>query len=288
QATMVITNTSGTPLSLDGLRIGAALIDVVTGEPRRDANGHFILETDTNGNPIAVLIADPGDTSLAVLRNSSKTLDVQIASVADKVIKLAIDGIDAALVTVGTATAGDSSLSRIDRGDIVGVDISFIVGLDLTLPAGGVSFTVNDTEAGGGLDADDADDIAERVVRAGITAEVENGTPFGLSIAVAYVSGDQGMDYDVFTDPTRVELTPITVAGATVDAQGRVLTPTTSQVTTSITGAQARPLLGEDLSISFRVTLLPGTGGGGRGAVRPTDEILLTANAEIEIRRGSP
>lgn len=286
-ATLVIGNTSGVPITLQNFTMSVAQIDPATGEPQRDMNGDFILELDGTGSPLGVLVSDPGDTVLAIARAGSKTVTVDLAPVADRIIDLAIDNGTSALVATGTAVAGDGSSSTIGRSDIVDFSVDLVIGLDLNLPPAGVTFQLNEVEAGAELDPDDADDIASRVGSAGVSSFVTNGTPFALLIEVAFVEGSAGLDVDVFQRADRVELTPVTVAAPAVDAQGVVTTPTTSQVSIALTGAQLRQTLGDFVSASIRITLLPGAGGGGRTAVRATDEILLNVFADAEIVGGS-
>jgi hypothetical protein len=286
QATLVIRNTSGVPITLQNFTMSVAQIDPATGEPQRDINGDFILELDGTGNPIGVLVSDPGDTVLAIARAGSKTVTLDLAPVADRIVDLTIDNGTSALIATGTAVAGDGSVSAIGRSDIVDFSVDLVVGLDLTLPASGVTFQLNEVEAGADLEPLDADAVAARAT-AEISSSVTNGTPFALRIEVAFVAGSAGFDVDVFQRADRVELTPVTVAAPAVDAQGVVTTPTTSQVSVPLTGAQLRQALGEFVSASIRITLLPGTGGGGRTAVRATDEILLNVFAEAEIVGGS-
>ena len=106
-------------------------------------------------------------------------------------------------------------------------------------------------------------------------------------VEVAFVEGSAGVDVDVFQRADAVVLTPVTVAAPTVDAQGIVTTPTSSQVSVPLKGAEIRQVLGDSVTTSIRITLLPGSGGGGRAAVRSTDEIILSIFAEAEIVGGS-
>ena len=54
----------------------------------------------------------------------------------------------------------------------------------------------------------------------------------------------------------------------------------------SITPVEARVLLGLRITAGIRLQLLPGTGGNGRGVIRPGDKIAVTAAANILIDRG--
>jgi hypothetical protein len=83
-----------------------------------------------------------------------------------------------------------------------------------------------------------------------------------------------------------VVLSTISLSSPTVNAQGFVTTSSTSTVTISLTGTQARQLAGDKFSATVRARLLPGAGAGGRGAVRATDEISLDSRARIVLRAG--
>ncbi len=287
QATLVAQNTANVPMVLQNFNMSVARIDPATGEPQRDMSGDYILEIDEMGNPLGVPVTDPGDTVLMMPPASTKNLALDLALVADRIVKLALDNIDVALVATGDAVVGDGSQGSIQRSDAVAFAVDLVVGLDLTLPVTGVTFQLNEVESGAEIEADDADDIAARIATAGVSSTVVNGTPFALLLEVAFVEGSAGNDFDVFQRSDRVELTPVTVAAPSVDAQGFVTAPTSSDVSVALTGDQIRQLLGDSVSTSIRITLLPGAGGGGRTAVRPTDEIMLNVSANARVVGGT-
>ena len=76
-------------------------------------------------------------------------------------------------VAVGTAFAGDGSPGRFTRQDEIQVDVDVVVGLDFTIPAGGVTFTRNQTADGVNFNDRDANDISSRL-SASLVASVEN------------------------------------------------------------------------------------------------------------------
>jgi hypothetical protein len=120
-----------------------------------------------------------------------------------------------------------------------------------------------------------------------LTSTIVNGTPFALLVEVAYVEGDRGADFNAFSAPDRIEITPVSIDAPTVGPFGRVVTPVASGVELVLTGGQIRQLLGDFISSSIRITLLPGPGGGGRAAVRPTDEVRVELGATLEIQGGN-
>ncbi len=89
----------------------------------------------------------------------------------------------------------------------------------------------------------------------------------------------------MFTQPGGFQLTPITVSGPAVDAAGMPQGSTVDSVGVSITPLEARVLLGSKITAGIRLRLLPGTGGNGRGVIRPTDQIVVRAAANILIER---
>lgn len=287
-AVLILRNEANIPVVLDsGFVLGAARIDALTGDVVRDAQGKPVFETDGAGTPILIPVVDPGMTTLSVARSTTTTVTLDVAPLADRVVKLALDDIRVALVTTGTATAGDGNPSSISSSDVVEVEIGFEVGLDLTLPPGGVSFSVSEVESGGEFDPDDADAVAGKLVDATITFEVINGTPFGMVVEFAYVAGDRGDTTDVFLEPDRVVLNTVSVDAPNVDANGLVTQPISDATVLTVDSAQVRGLLGDVITTTVRIRLLPGSGGGGRGAVRATDEIVIRARAEIELRAGT-
>ncbi len=284
-ASLILTNTADIPVVLElGFVLGAAQINPLTGDVVRDIlTGDPVFEVDGAGVPIFIPVVDPGMTTLSIGRLTTTTVELDVSPLADRVVKLALDDIRVALVMTGTATAGPGTPGNI----VVQVAVGFVVGLDLTLPASGVTFSVSEVESGGELDPVDADAVAEKLVSATITNEVINGTPFGMVVEFAYVAGDRGDTTDVFLEPDRVVLNTVSVDAPNVDANGLVTQPISDAAVLTINSAQVRGLLGDSITTTVRIRLLPGSGGGGRGAVRATDEIVIRARAEIELRGGT-
>ena len=284
-ATLTLTNTANIPLVLSGLVLGAALIDA-SGDIRRDSVGDPMFETDDADVPILVPVVDPGLTTLSIARLAATSVDLQVNELADRLVKLALDDSSVAMVAVGTAIAGDGSSSSIDAAAVVNVAVGFTIGLDLTIPASGILFSTTNVETGAELDAADAEAVAARLSSATIIADVVNGTPFGVEVELAYVEGDRGDSTDVFLEADRVTLNTVTVDAPTVDANGLVQQPTSDSAVLTVDSDQVRGLLGDLITTTVRVRLLPGPGGAGRGAVRATDKIIITSRAEIELRSG--
>ncbi len=283
---MTVTNTADAPVVLNNVTIGAVQIDPGTGQLMRDGGGNLIFETDGSGTPIQVPIAAAGQTTLAVPRNGTTSVSVQAAPLVDAVTHLLLDGNRVAFVASGTAEANDGSSGRILLGDMVDVQYSVIIGLDFTIPLTGIQFNVDNAASNGvGLDTAEIDDVEARIVSVGGVARVENFTAFGVEVTVAFAPDSLDPAVDVFTQPGGFQLTPITVSGPAVDAAGMPQGSTVDSVGVSITPLEARVLLGSKITAGIRLRLLPGTGGNGRGVIRPTDQIVVRAAANILIER---
>ena len=278
-------NGSDAPLQLQNLQIGVALVDGM-GDVVRDTSGAVVFETDSLGQPLIVTVLEAGDTIIQIDRASSTQLDAQLSTVFDRIIELALNDTPVALVATGRAVVGDGAPARIQSDQQVDVSFDLTVGLDFTIGAAGVVFDVTEITEGLDFDAQDSDELVSRVATATLTSQVTNGTPFGLEVDIAFVSGDLGEDADVFGSPGAVELETVTVEAATVGTDGIVTAPVTDVTDISISGEQSRPLLQQEVTSTVRIRLLPGTGGGGRTAVRPDDRVAVRANAVIEIRAG--
>ncbi|MBI2403141.1 MAG: hypothetical protein HYV20_10490 [Gemmatimonadetes bacterium] len=275
QVRLTLSNTSGAPILLS----------------------NFVLRTDSMGTAITVPITDPGVSTLTLARGQTgKVVTLQAARLINSVVHQALDGGRPALVAAGTATVGDGAASTITETDEVSAGIGLTVGLDFSLPAAGVTYSQVSAGDGADLGDQDADQIAQRVETASATAIVQNGTPFGVQVRIALVR-PTGPNADADTVPTavtadsicrstgRVELGPVSLAAATVDAQGRVTTPVLDTATVSITGTQSRVLLGKKFWAAVRVTLLP-SGTNTRGAIRTTDQVIIRASGSVRIRTG--
>jgi hypothetical protein len=106
-------------------------------------------------------------------------------------------------------------------------------------------------------------------------------------VVVALAADSLADTVDVFALPGATLLDTITVAGPAVSAVGVPLATTSDSVALNLDGDEARVLFGNYFTGGIRIMLLPGTGGGGRGAIRPTDAIVVSAGAAILVRRGS-
>lgn len=275
QVRLTLNNTSGAPLLLS----------------------NFVLRTDSLGTAITVPVTDPGVTTVSLGRGQTgKVVTLQAARLLNSVVHRALAGANAAIVATGTATVGDGATSVIRETDQVSAGLALTVGLDFGLPTTGVRFS--QTSAGDGADFSDQDasQIAQRVEYASATAIVQNGTPFGVQVRIAMVI-PTGPNANADTVPTavtadsifrttgRVELGPVSLVAAPVDAQGRVTTPVLDTASVSMTGAQSRVLLGKKFWAAVRVTLLP-SGTSTRGAVRPTDRVIIRASGSVQVRTG--
>ena len=282
---LVVTNGANIPLLLDGLTLGVVQLDA-SGAINRDANGNPDYETDASG-PLLVNVADSGQTTLPVAPLGTRVVSINSAPLVDRLVKLVLGGTDAALVTVGNVVAGDGTTpGSISRNDRVGVGFDVAVGLDFTLPAGGIQFDVNEVSDGIGLSGAEADDLAARVIEAGGTAFAENFTPFGVEVTVAVAPDSLADSLDVFVQPGAIFLDTIALTAPTVDALGVPQGSTADSVALTITGQQSRVLFGSFFTAGIRIRLMAGAGGGGRGAIRTGDRIIIGAAALIRIRRG--
>jgi hypothetical protein len=197
-----------------------------------------------------------------------------------------IDDELAAVIAVGDVAVGDSTQARVTSSDIVTVSMGITIGMDITIPLTGVEFTRNHVGDGLELDDEDADQLVDRLDTAAVVTTAVNATPFGVEIDIAIVGDSLGDDVDIFNYPGAILLSTIYLDEPTVDANGIVTTPSTSTPTIQLTGEQTRELLGLKFTAGIRARMLPGTGGGGRGAIRATDEISLTTSARIVLRSG--
>ena len=278
-------NGSGVVVALADFNLGVVHLDAAGNVPR-DAFGDPVLEEDAGGNPILLAVTDPGETTLTLAAMGTKNLELNAAPLLDRLVHLLLDDERAAIVAAGNAVVGDGTQARVTNTDSVAIALGITLGLDFTIPPAGVSITHNTTSDGLELDSEDADQLIERLDSAGIVTEVVNNTPFGVEIDIAFVEDSLGEDVDVFTQPNAVVLNTISLSAPTVDAQGLVTAASSSTVPILLTGTQARQLLGLKFSASARIRLLPGTGAGGRGAFRATDEVSLVSRVQIVLRAG--
>jgi hypothetical protein len=288
-----IINSTGIPVSL-GLQIGVVQLDAA-GQILRLPGGAPQYETDGAGTPILFTIADPGSTQLVVGRNSTRSVSVEAAPLIDRLLDLVLDGTRTALVVAGGAELGDGQSASVTRGDFIQVRAGVTVGLDITIPSAGVTFTRTQIVNGVDLDPADADEFAARILQAAAGARVTNGTPFGLTVKMALTPDSVADGVDVFALPLcaglpapgcRISLDSVVVPPSAVNLLGQVVDPSTDSISVSLSGTQARVLFGRKTSVGIRIRLVPGTGGGGRGAIRPADHVAVTGRASLDVRFG--
>jgi hypothetical protein len=288
-----ITNTTGIPMSL-GLQIGVVQLDA-TGQMLRLPGGAPQYETDGAGTPILFTIADPGSSQLLIGRNATQSISVEAAPLVDRLLDLVLGGTRTALVVAGGAQLGDGQSARVARGDFIQVRAAVTVGLDITIPASGVTFTRTQVVNGVDLDPADADEFATRILQAAAGAHVTNGTPFGLTVKMALTADSVADGVDIFALPLcagfptagcRVSLDSVVVPPSAVNLLGQVVNPSSDSISVSLSGTQARVLFGRKLSFGVRIRLVPGTGGGGRGAIQPADHVAVTGRASLDVRFG--
>ncbi len=288
---LTVVNSADIPLVLDNFTIGAVRLDA-GGQLMRDGGGNLIFETDAGGNPILITIADPGQTRLAIPRAQGTTpgtasVSVQAAPLVDRITHILLADERVAFVASGTAEASDGSSGRIVLGDSVIVNYDVVVGLDFTIPLAGIEFEVPNRVSDGLVDLDSAEveDIVDRIVSVGGVARVENFTAFGVEVRAAFAPDSLADSVDVFVQPGGFALAPIVVSGPAVDANGVPTGSTVDSVGVSITPQEASVVLAS-FTAGIRIRLLPGTGGGGRGVIRPNDMIVVSAGLTILVERG--
>lgn len=288
---LTVVNSADIPLVLENLTIGAVRVDA-GGQLMRDGGGNLIFETDAGGNPILITIAAPNETRLAVPRAQGTTpgtasVSVQAAPLVDRITHILLADERVAFVASGTAEASDGSSGRIVLGDSVTVQYSVVVGLDFTIPLAGIEFEVpNAVSDGVDLDSAEVENLTDRIVSVGGVARIENFTAFGVEVRAAFAPDSLADSVDVFVQPGGFALAPIVVSGPAVDANGVPTGFTIDSVAVSITADEAGVLLGDSFTAGLRITLLPGTGGGGRGVIRPNDMIVVSAGITILVERG--
>lgn len=291
--TLTVKNGLGAELRLSNFNLGVVEL-TSSGQVPRDPSGNIVFQKDAQGNPLLVLVADSGQTTLTVPAKSGgtpavKTVTLQVAPLIDRVIDLLLDGKRAGLVAAGTATARSGTTVTVTRSDSLSLTVGIAVALDVTIPTSGVQFTATGVHEGLDLDPKDADQIANRVDSAAARSVVVNRTPFGVRVFIALVpdSLPETVKADsIFRRTDRVELAPVELSPARVDTQGVVTQPVTDTASVSISGSQSRVLFGKHFTTGIRIVLLPGSGAGGRGAIRPGDRVILNASARVRIRTG--
>ncbi|MEK7668847.1 MAG: hypothetical protein AAB409_09380 [Gemmatimonadota bacterium] len=283
---LTIRNTAQTPLVLSNVNLGVVKLNAA-GALLRDGSGNPVYERDSTTNqPILVRLAPAGQTQLTLPRAGTAALSLQMAPLVDRLVHLLLDNTRCAVVAAGSAVAGDGSPSRITRNDSASVLFQLTVGLDISLPDTGIVFTRTEYADGADLEPRDSATVVNRLISGAAIVDVLNGTPFGLTVDVAIVRDSVPSTTDVFAAPGRVLLGPITVAAATVDTAGRVVTPAPSSQSVTLTGNDVRVLVGLRFTTGVRIRLRPPPGGGRRGALRATDRLIVNSHASIELRAG--
>ena len=287
-ATAVLTVSNGTqiPMVLSNFNIGLVQING-SGQLVRDGLGNLVFEKDSAGVPLLTKVANPGVTTFTAPRTASSSVTLSAAGLINRLAHLVINNQRVALVTTGTATAGDGQRSRITRTDVVKVKFQLLVGLDITVPAAGILFTRNQTTSGLDLDSANATDLTSHIVQAVAGATITNATPFGVVVQIALIKDSVDANLDIFSQPGAVLLDSVVLNAPNVDANGVVITPVTDSISVSISGANARLLFNKKFSAEAKIRLLPGTGGGGRGALRATDKLFVSSKAEVDVKGGS-
>ncbi len=282
---LTVVNSADVPVVLDNVTLGAVRLDGA-GQLMRDGGGNLIYESDAGG-PILTTIAAPSTDTLAVPRNDSVSVSVQSAPLVDRITHILLADERVAFVAAGTARSDDASSGRIVLGDQVDVRYSVTVGLDFTIPLAGIEFEVpNKVSDGVDLDAAEVENFVDVIVSVGGVARVENVTAFGVDVRAAFAPDSLAESVDVFVQPGGFTLDPVVVSGPAVDANGIPQGSTIDSVGVSITSQEARVLLGDSFTAGLRIRLLPGTGGGGRGVIRPNDRIAVSASITIQVERG--
>jgi hypothetical protein len=283
---MVFVNGAAAPVEVTDLILGVVALTATGDVPIDPGTGEPAYETDDQGAPILVPVPGPGGT-VQVARNGTTELAVAMPALLDRVVKLLLAGERAAIVGSGTAIAGDGQPSAVNRTDEVVVTVDLVVGVDATIPASGVDYPAqNETNDGLDLQPDDIADVIDNLlVRAFAQAEVVNGTPYELEVAIAYIEGDVGT-VDVFTLPGAVILDPVRLAAPEVSADGRVVAPVVDTVEVAVAAAEAEPLLTATYTTTLRTRLFPGPGGGGRAALGADDRAVVRSSVVLEVKRG--
>ncbi len=302
-ATLTIVNSARVPLVLTSFKLGVVQLDGA-GNPRRigGPGGPLDFEKDANGNQILVNIVDPGQATLTVPRAPSGTTPAQkqivlnAATVLDSMVHKLLNNTRVALAVTGNTSVGDGAYSRITRTDFIKVRFGIAVGLDITLPPAGVTFKRKQVADGMDLSDADAADLTTRLDRATLSATISNGTPFGLTVQLSFVRDSVTLTADQITAlpvctgiPTvgcRVNPLSVVVPAGTVDAQGRVTAPGAGTISLSLAGSDVRVFFHPKFTTAIVFQMAPGAGGGGRGAIRPTDQVTVNARAQVDIKVG--
>lgn len=282
-----IENTAEAPAVLYGFTLGLVRLDALGNVPR-DPQGNPVYETDSQGQPILIPVTDPGDTTLSVARTSNKTVALPAASLATPLVHLVLDDEQAKLIAAGTVAVGDGAHSHIERSDSLAVVYFSSVSFDLTIADTGVQIDRNSVNDG--LDVEnerEADSLVARIISpVELSAALENRTPFGTEVDIAFIGDSLPDGTDIFAMPGAVIISTISVSRPTVDARGVVTQATHDTVVVQLNNEEIRELFNEYFTAQARIRLLPGTGGGGRGAIQASDAVLVNSRVNIQLRAG--
>lgn len=294
-ADLTVINGANVPVQLTSFRIGLAEL-TPAGQLPRDGGGNIVFEKDGSGNNIFLTVQDGAGPTYTVNRLTTKNSSLSAAPLLDRLVNRLLNNRRMAVVAVARARLGDGAFSAINRTDIVRVKFQLTVGLDLTLPPAGVGFQRKQIADGANLDPPDADEISTRLESATLSAAVTNGTPFGVTALVSIVRDSVPLTVSQIvalpicsglpTSACRVSLVSIVVPASTVNAQGQVQTPSNGNVEVTLSGNTARALLGRKFTTAISFQIVPGTGSGGRAAIRPADRLTVNARAQLVIKKG--
>ena len=276
-------NTADAPLELVNFRLGVVRViggalDSVAGQPA------FV--TDGGGTPILVDVVDPGDTVFALGRMEMDKVDsLPAASLIDALVDRVLAGDTVALVGVGALHVGGDGLPvTVAAGDLLSLSVVPIVGLDLTLGAGGAGISLPTlSESGLDLDPDIADDLTNNVLDSiALDLVVDNGVAFGLQVETAFIGA--AVTGDVFTTPGAI-LDTVLISAAAVDANGRATAATRDTARFALSGMDVAETFGPFVSIGVRIRLLPPAGG--RGRIHDSDDIKIAVTARVWLHVGT-
>lgn len=270
---LALRHTSSAPLTLVEPALALVRTDS-SGEPRRDGSGELDVETDASGQPLTVELGD----TLDVAPGARLELEREGAGLVDRLAELLVAEDPVAVVLTGSVEVSDSERTRVAPDDVLVLVHRALVGLDLVLPDSGVVVRRDELGEGLGFSEGDADQIQERVIRAGSRIVVANEVPFRVRVDVAYVAGDRGGE-DVFRAEDRVVLDSLAVAGGGADGQASVDT-----VEIGVSGPDLRPLLGDVFTAGVRIRLMPGPDPG--GALRVGEMVDVEARVFADVRAG--
>jgi len=281
-----VINGANVPVIMSNFTIGVVELDAF-GQVPRDPGGAPIYAPGCTGSPV-LAVTDPGQSTLTLARLATSSVSLDADIVVDCLVHKLLDDQRVALLASGLATAGDGSQATITRQDVVTVIVDVVLGLDFTIPVSGVSFTRNQTADGLDLEDDEANELAERVVTAGIVAGINNTTPFFVEVTIAMVPDSVGDGVDIFARPDAVILNPVSLSAAPTDANGVPTGSVTDSVSIVLSGSDVRTVLGRIFTAGIRIRLAPRPDGSRRGAIRPRDGVAVDARVEVVVRRGNP